>query len=73
MKHKIIKVDKKTHTALKVGASNRGISMKEHLSQIANNLVEGVVIDVGCHDSEMLKEVMNDIKQELSVRGYDYE
>lgn len=73
MKHKIIKVEEKTHTALKVGASNRGISMKEHLSQIANDLVEGCVFDVGRHNIDMLKAVKADICEELKRRGYEHE
>lgn len=65
---KTIKVDKATHLALKVGASNRGISIKEHLSKMANNLIDGEIFDVNSHSTEWLEAVKSDIEIELKKR-----
>ena len=67
--YKTIKVDEPTHLALKVGASNRGISIKEHLSIMANNLVNGIIFDVESHSTDWLESVKEDIEIELEKRN----
>ena len=59
--YKSIKVDKATHLALKVGAFNRGITIKEHIAKISNDLVNGEIFDVEAHDTEWLEAVRDDI------------
>lgn len=66
--YKSIKVDKATHLALKVGALNRGITIKEHISRMANNLINGEIFDVEAHATEWLEAVRDDIKIELEKR-----
>ncbi len=67
--YKSIKVDEATHRALKEGAWNRGITIKEHISEIAKSLVYGVVFDVEAHDTESLEAVRDDIEIELEKRS----
>lgn len=71
--YKTIKVDEPTHLALKIGASNRGISIKEHLSKMANDLVNGMIFDVESHTSEWLEAVKEDIEIELEKRNTSVE
>lgn len=66
--YKTIKVDEPTHLALRVGAANRGISIKEHLARMANNLVNGNIFDVEAHNTDWLKAVKDDIEMELKKR-----
>ena len=66
--YKSIKVDKATHLALKVGACNRGITIKEHISEIAKSLVNGIIFDVEAHSTEWLEAVRDDIEIELEKR-----
>lgn len=66
--YKTIKVDEPTHLALRVGAANRGISIKEHLSKMANNLINGGIFDVESHNTDWLKAVKEDIEIELKKR-----
>ena len=66
--YKSIKVDEATHRALKQGAFNRDITIKEHISEMAKSLVNGVVFDVEAHDVEMLEAVRDDIEIELEKR-----
>lgn len=65
---KVIKVSKEVHLSLKVGASNRGITMKEHLSNLADKNVNGIVFDVESHDIDTLIAVRDDINEELLQR-----
>ena len=66
--YKSIKVDEATHLALKVGAFNRGITIKEHISIMANNLVNGEIFDVEAHHTDWLEAVRDDIEIELEKR-----
>lgn len=66
--YKSIKVDEATHRALKKGAFGRGITVKEHISEIAKNLVNGIIFDVEAHDTEWLEAVRDDIEIELEKR-----
>ena len=66
--YKSIKVDEATHRALKQGAFNRDITIKEHISEIAKNLVNGIIFDVEAHDTEWLEAVRDDIEIELEKR-----
>ncbi len=66
--YKSIKVDEATHRALKEGAFNRDITIKEHISEIAKNLVNGIIFDVEAHDTEWLEAVRDDIEIELEKR-----
>ncbi len=66
--YKSIKVDEATHLALKVGAFNRGITTKEHISEMAKSLVNGIIFDVEAHDTEWLEAVRDDIEIELEKR-----
>lgn len=70
--YKSIKVDEATHRALKEGAFNRDITIKEHISEIAKNLVNGIIFDVEAHDTEWLEAVRNDIEIELEKRKNNY-
>ena len=65
---KMVKVSKETHLALKVGASNRGISMKEHLAKLSNDNIEGIIFDVNSHSTDWLESVRDDIVEELERR-----
>lgn len=64
--YKTIKVDAATHLVLKVGASNRGTSIKEHLALIASKNIEPVPFNVGDYDIDTLRAVRDDIEEELS-------
>ena len=66
--YKTIKVDEATHGALKRGAFNREITIKEHISEIAKSLVNGIIFDVESHDVEWLEAVRDDIEIELEKR-----
>ena len=70
--YKSIKVDEATHRALKEGAFNRDITIKEHISEIAKNLVNGIIFDVEAHDTEWLEAVRDDIEIELEKRKNNY-
>ena len=67
--YKTIKVDHETHLALKIGATNREISIKEHLAKIAKDLKSGMIFDVEAHDSVWLEAVRDDITIELDRRN----
>lgn len=69
--YKSIKVDKATHLALKVGAFNRGITIKEHIARMSNNLINGEIFDVEAHSTEWLEAVRDDIEIELEKRKED--
>ena len=69
--YKSIKVDEATHKALKQGALNRGITIKEHIARMANNLINGEIFDVEAHDTEWLEAVRDDIEIELKKRKKD--
>ena len=66
--YKSIKVDKATHLALRVGAFNRNITIKEHIARMAGNLVNGEIFDVEAHGTDWLEAVKNDIEIELEKR-----
>lgn len=69
--YKSIKVDEATHKALKQGALNRGITIKEHIAKISKDLVYGEIFDVEAHDTEWLEAVRDDIEIELKKRKKD--
>ena len=66
--YKTIKVDEATHRALKQGAFNREITIKEHISEMSKSLVNGIIFDVEAHDVEWLEAVRDDIEIELEKR-----
>ena len=66
--YKTIKVDEATHRALKEGAFGRDITIKEHISEIAKSLVNGIIFDVEAHSTDWLEAVKNDIEIELKKR-----
>ena len=66
--YKSIKVDEATHLALRVGAFNKNITIKEHIARMANNLINGEIFDVEAHRTEWLEAVRDDIKIELEKR-----
>ena len=66
--YKSIKVDEATYRALKQGAFNRDITIKEHISEMSKSLVNGVIFDVEAHDVEWLEAVRDDIEIELEKR-----
>lgn len=66
--YKSIKVDEATHLALKVGAFNRNITIKEHIARMANNLINGEIFDVEVHSTEWLEAVRDDIEIEIEKR-----
>lgn len=61
----MIKVSKETHLALKVGASNRGISMKEFVKTLADKNIQGVPFDVDEYNFDTLLSVFQDIAQKI--------
>lgn len=69
--YKSIKVDEATHLALKVGAFNRNITIKEHIARMANNLINGEIFDSEAHSTDWLEAVKKDIELELKKRKED--
>ena len=63
MSDKIIKVAQETHLALKVGASNQGVSMREFIADLSDKNVMGIPFDVENYgnDAETLIAVFQDI------------
>jgi len=65
---KMIKIDEQTHIALKVGAANRGISMKKHIALMAELNLEPIPFNVCDYNKDTLEAVRDDIKIELERR-----
>ena len=64
----MIKIDEPTHIALKVGAANRGVSMKKHIALIAGLNIEPIPFNVCDYNKDTLEAVRDDIEIELKKR-----
>ena len=66
---KMIKVKDETHKRLKTWAATNGLSLSDYMEYLADLHYDGLTIDVTKLDTDLLIDIIDDMKIELNKRG----